>query len=219
MKRAYKSVKITKNGFYGHLGWGEKKTDLGYEYMADEGSIRALRVSCSIDEGTTLRHLLLNGLRGQPRLEEFIKEYTWCRCLPEIYASLERYDPDKPELLEAEYPDASCIRVFRVAEAVVDGSVGSFENYLHANVEGKADDLPYCLGTADPAIIGGLPVVFAEKCKVRYLNLSPGKHGQYPETLLETEDRITLLELLDVLIWNMGFYGGPKKVAETFNDV
>ena len=216
-------MRISKDGLYA-LEWNSNEQAWQPTHKPKPDTIfTQLRHSCEIAEGTTLRDIF-RMVDEYPTLKCFLSEYTWSHeYLDQLHLSLQ-LPPEKTNLTHivlAKYADEELPHVERVKHKggkreVIIGI--PYHVHEHICAVGTDDDNPelgalnYNIGCCRMTDIADLPIHFSTKFTVSIPVIPGTENTQRKENpkLFETEQDFSLLEILDVLYWELTFYGGPE---------
>lgn len=191
----------------------DTKTRSYVERDEPQDPIVHLRTSCTITGGTTLGDML-RWIHTEPDLEHFLARYSWCQSL-RAFCFESALEPDKPDDGSIEYLEvywhATCHQ----------GKDGSFDigagfhgvgKYVEDNPEvgiKKGDPTTWSVSYSPVNNLAHLPLRLNEEVKVhRFLKRSG------IDVPLETRRCFSLLDVLDAILFDISFVGGPEDKVE-----
>lgn len=180
-----------------------------------------LRVSCDMETGVTLRDIF-RIVDEYPLLKTFLKQYTWNEGLDQFHMNtrLPANETNITSLILEKYADEDS-HVERVKhkggtrERIIGVSYKVYEHFCGQGIDPEHLDwgeINYGLGAQQPCDIADIPIVMITKFLVEIPFIPGTENEQRKENpaLFETEEDFSLLQILDVIYWELSFYGNPE---------
>ncbi len=211
-------LQIRKDGLY-ELEWDSEEKAWLPTHKPDPNTIfTQLRVSCDMQEGVTLRHIF-NMVDEYPQLRDFLSQYSWCRDIKKFHlnALLPKESTEVFRLEIGQFADSSH-HIERVKykggkrETII---AVSYEVHAHFGGIGLDPEHPewgeigYSLGASQMYDIVDLPLALIPTFKVQ-MPFMPGRQQEEVRELFESSKDFSLLDILDVIYWEISFYGNPE---------
>lgn len=219
-------LEIRKDGLY-ELEWDrEQKVWLPTHKPDPDTIFTQLRTSCTIQEGVTLGDIF-NMMDQYPLLKDFIAQYSWCPDLEKYHmnATLDREDDGTVTHLEISHVADSDSHVERVKhkggkrETTIAISYKTWDDFIGIGpctpdmIEmgcDPADTMRYSMSATQPYQMAHLKVVLKEEFAV-YLPYDRSRSiDENNREILKISEDFSLLDILDVIYWDISFYGGPE---------